>query len=194
MPFCSLCTLILGLKGCCNKAYASPSQKRPAEAREKKERPSVGQVGSARVWTSSLPRTHGDVNPHVAAGPAIGHHPGLLLLPSLTPAPSFFFFFCCPWIAQSRDLFRFNFKREGILEPPPLPLPTSISGLVALLGTLVLPSSQAGFSATRGRAGASAQRRAGAGPAAGGGERRRGAGPGRDGCCDSRTHPRTLTD
>lgn len=106
----------------------------------------------------------------------------------------FFFFFCCPWIAQSRDLFRFNFKREGILEPPPLPLPTSISGLVALLGTLVLPSSQAGFSATRGRAGASAQRRAGAGPAAGGGERRRGAGPGRDGCCDSRTHPRTLTD
>ena len=94
MPFCSLCTLILGLKGCCNKAYASPSQKRPAEAWEEKERPSVGQVGSARVWTSSLARTYGDVNPHVAAGPAIGHHPGLLLLPSLTPAPSFFLLSC----------------------------------------------------------------------------------------------------
>lgn len=119
MPFCSLCTLILGLKGCCNKAYASPSQKRPAEAREE-ERPSVGRVGSARVWTSLLPRTQGDVNPHVAAGPAVGHHPGLLLLPSLTPAPSHFF--AVLWIAQSRDLFRFNFKTEGILE---LPTPAS---------------------------------------------------------------------
>ena len=104
MPFCSLCTLILGLKGCCNKAYASPSQKRPAEAWEEKERPSVGQVGSARVWTSSLARTYGDVNPHVAAGPAIGHHPGLLLLPSLTPAPSFFF--CCPVFSNYDGEFR----------------------------------------------------------------------------------------
>ena len=85
-------------------------------------------------------------------------------------------------------------KRRASWNYPPLPLPTPISGLVALLGTLVLPSSQAGFSATRGRAGASAQRRAGAGAAAGGGERRSGAGPGRGGCCDSRTHRRSLTD
>lgn len=28
------------------------------------------------------------------------------------------FFFAVLWIAQSRDLFRFKFKREGILEPP----------------------------------------------------------------------------
>lgn len=94
-----------------------PFSEKATEAREDEERPTLGQAGRARVWTSSLPRTHRDVNPHAAAGPAAGHHPGLLLLPSLTPAPASISF-AVLWIAQSRDLFRFKFKREGILEPP----------------------------------------------------------------------------
>lgn len=107
--------------------------------------------------------------------------------------PLFFFLLSCG-SHNPKISFALSLKGRASWNHPSLPLPTSISGLVALLGTLVLPSSQAGFSATRGRAGASAQRRAGAGPAAGGGEGRRGAGPGRGGCCDSRTHRSSLTD
>lgn len=117
MPFCSLCTLILGLKGCCNKAYASPSQKSPAEAREEKERPSVGQRWAAPG--SGLPYCPGLKETLIPTWPL-----GLLLV-TIRASCSFPhshlhhpIFFAVLWIAQSRDLFRFNLKTEGILEPP----------------------------------------------------------------------------